>query len=300
MAYFTGTANTPADLKTLVETKAVLAGWTLDGLWLNKGINHVKLTAVDANYLTIVGANTADGSAEVSSMIRAIQIATIYWPVTYYLFINTAPDTIVLVVKYATNKIQTIQFGNIVKIHDSAYVGGNFFHGTTDLVQGTTEFSATGVALTVSFLESGGASFGTPSTCVIPFTASPVTNFRNTPPNPLHVKIDTAVWPDTDKISYTDTTISSLFRSPNLYNSQTHLVPMNLQFAMSDSLYGYLGYVEHIRLVRVDNYEIGDLITISPDVWKVFPWLLKNTINRNGGGTSGHSGTLGFAVRYTP
>ena len=120
----------------------------------------------------------------------------------------------------------------------------------------------------------------------------------------LHAKIDGAVWHNSGYITYTDTTIASLYRNPNLWTSQTTLVPMNLQCAVEDDLFMPLGYVEHVRLIRVDNYEIGDILSISPDEWKIFPFLFKDTANRNGLGgvlTSPaqiSSGTLGLAVRY--
>lgn len=316
MSYFTGTANNPSDLKSLVETKAVLAGWTLTSGWLSKTTNHIQVTAPDGNFLHITGANSSDGATQPASQYRSICIQTIHWPITYYLFLLPNPDMVILVVKYATNRIQYIMFGNIVKIADAAFVGGNFYSGTsnqdglTTSFQGPSQYVDGGLLRSITndtILCSNGFFRNYTAPCIIPFTSKYDTT--QTDGHVFHAEIDGAVWTQdaaaSTKISYTDTTISSLFRSPNIYNSQTHLVPMNLQYSMTDNYYGYLGYIEHVRLVRVDNYEIGDIISISPDNWMVFPWRIKSTVYRDGNSSGnpavpGISGTLGFAVRYTP
>jgi len=298
MSYFTGTASTSTDLKVLIEAKAVLAGWTLLGGWLSKGINNVYLTVPDNQTLSITGANSSDGTVQPFGSARCIWVQSSEWPVTYYLHLNTTPDMIVLVIKHATNRIQTLMFGDIVKIHTSAYVGGNFFFASLMEEFKTAENSFLR-QITNTIIQCGTGGFTTESN-IIPFSHS-YDAARNTP---IHIELDTNIWDvpnPTPKVTYTDTTISSLFRSPNTYNSQTHLVPMNLQYGMANNLFGYLGYVEHVRLVRIDNYEIGDIITISPDQWKVYPWFKKNTLNRNGINIANSgTGTLGFAVRYTP
>jgi len=311
MAYFTGTVSTNADIKTLIETKTVLSGWTLTSGWLHKGNSNVKLELPADNIITISGANSSDGTVEPCPLVHAIGFSLFYWPAVYHLFINTNPDLVVFVVVYGTNRIQVMIFGDLKKIHNSAYVGGNFFYASTIPTALTLEVLEDTIPAESGFLSSLtntdiNASDGQDyhkAYSPIPFVSMANGNYQYG--NAIHVKIDTRIWDDQGadsytKVFYTPTTISSLFRSPNLYNSQTHLIPINLQFAMADNLYGYLGYVEHMRLCRIDNYEIADIITISPDQWMVFPWKSKNTIHRNGANIKGQTGTVGFAVRYTP
>jgi hypothetical protein len=320
MAYYTGTVNTPAVLQSIIESQCVTNGWTLSSGWLTKGINHVKLTSPDASYLKIQGANSADGSTGLCSKTRAIWIRPSEWPVTYHLFIHTSPDFWCCVVHHNVTRIQVLFATDLVKIHSSAYVGGNLFWasggencGTPTSGQTLPAIETTGLCPTsISNIVTGnGHPFALNELC-IPFTNNggfTIGNSGNT--SQLHAEIDGAVWHDTglnsgvNKINFTDTTISAIWRSPNTWNDQTHLIPMNLQVAMADSLYGYLGYIEHMRLVRVDNYNIGDIITISPDEWKVFPWLAKGPESERNGyqvynnmTAPGHTGTYGFAVRY--
>jgi len=88
----------------------------------------------------------------------------------------------------------------------------------------------------------------------------------------------------------------------NHFTGEAQLVPIHLQFGMSSSLEAYIGYLDHLRLIRITYYNIGDVITIGSDSWMVFPWGLKNTDTPNGPPTQGFhtTGTLGFAVRYVP
>jgi hypothetical protein len=299
MPYYSGTAASSSALQTIIETEAVANGWTLTSGTLYKGGSAVKLSNT-TNQLIINAFNDPDGVTGPADDPRSIYIDTGYWPITYYLFIWDTPDVIVCVVNYGAFKIQVLMFGDIVKTHSSAYVGGNFYFATRKA--DATGEDASRVQLSQhQLLTSGDTGFGNDRTMVIPFTergytSSPPPHVKN-----IHVEIDGTTWADTSDITFTDTTLNAYYRSPNTWNQQAHLVPMNLQFAMNSSLYNPIGYVEHVRLVRVDNYNIGDIITIAPDEWKVFPWTQKDTVLRNGsvaGGTDGYSGTLGFAVRY--
>lgn len=295
MAYFTGSISTPAAMKSLIETQATSAGWTLTGSdVLHKDNSFIKLTAVDTQRLNINAYNAADMSGPAATA-RSIFLPTAAQPAVYHLFIHDSPATIVFVIVYNVNLIQMLVATELTKIHSSAYVGGNLFFASFEPDQSNIDSSRVGI--TLNTLSSYFTNFPpTGGTNLIPFTDNGTT-FPGPDQDQIHVEIDGDVWATQAKVTYTDGTISALYRSPNTWNSQTHLTTMNLQYAMQDSLYGYLGYIEHIRLVRIDNYEIGDIITIAPDEWKVFPWHKKDASVRNGG-TDGHSGTIGFAVRY--
>jgi hypothetical protein len=296
MAYYTGSISTPADMKSLIDAQAVTNGWTKTGEVLHKGLSAVKLTAASSNRLSIDAYNDPDGITGASADTRSIYLADAYKPATYHLFIHSDPDIIVFVIVYNVNNIQMMMFGDIKKIHSSAYVGGNFYFAT--LTSSMTELDQSYVRLdNENTIVSGGHSVFRSYTAIAPFAENPGGSYPTVNNKQIRVEIDGETWVTQGKVLYTSTTIISLYRSPNTWNSQTHLVPMNLQFAGKDNLWHYLGFLEHIRLVRIDNYEIGDIITIAPDSWKVFPWSRKNSVTRNGG-TDAESGTIGFAVRY--
>jgi hypothetical protein len=310
MAFYTGVVGTPTALKTAIEVQAVANGWTLSGDWLSKGNSHISLTVPaapnDVKQLNITGACSSDGMTKPAEFSRCIHIETNFWPVTYDLHIHNTPNMLVCILQYDTVRTQVIIFGDLVKVHDSAYVGGNFFFATR-MTEYATNDEPCLVSITRSALITGQGYYYNTGSNIIPFSAGAGGNESKKANNGIHAEIDNNDWDTTIsapnvRVTYTDTTLEALFRSPNTWNSQTHLIPMNLQHSMLDGFYGYLGYVEHMRLIRVDNYNIGNVVSIPPDNWKVYPWTMKSMLQRNGGNNpeNGHSGSLGFAVRYIP
>jgi hypothetical protein len=302
MTYYTGVVADEAALQTTIETIATTYhGWTKTGNVLHKSNCYVKIAVESvvipyATDMLVIRGCTSTAEANLMPEKRSIMIPVSYWPITYYLFAYTSPDMIVCVVKYNTVYIQVIMFGEIVKNFPGtvSYTGGNFAWATCQ--QDRMDDVPNIASADVNNLNGGDAGFyGTQLSC-IPFTHI-ATGSGATHADCIHVEIDGNMWGHSQTI-YTDTTTSSIFRSPNLWNSQSHLVPMQLQFAMQDNLWGYIGYLENIRLIRVDNYEIGDIVTITPDEWKVFPWHIKNTVYRNGVYNIESSGTFGLALKY--
>ncbi len=320
MTYQTGQVANVTNLNSLIRSFAIANGWTANDPYISKGLSNVNLFLADLSIphtlewdytLMITGANSSAG-LQPAMYARSIYIPPSSWPVTYHLQSWTNPDMIVCILNYDTDRIQVIFFGDMVKVHNSAFVGGNMFFASRGATHPLT--SAGLYSLTDTVLNAG-THFGTQDTGIynspssIPFAS---VNSQDTPGMGIHVEIDGTIWDggyadnfstDQCKVSLTDYTVSSLFRSPNAWNSQSHLIPMHLQFAMADSLFGYMGYVEHLRLIRVDNYNIGDIITLGTDKWKIYPWVKKSTIARNGtqlNSSDGyyHSGTVGLAVRY--
>ncbi len=257
--------------------------------------------------LTVVGANSADGLTELSPNSDRINVALASWPITYYLFYSGTPDQVCCVIRHDVTKFQHIMFGEIVKVHTSAFVGGNWFWATRGLSVGlnTRLDGLSDTLLTGGRYQSGSITTGS----VVPFSGSQTVVADNELSGSMHAKLDTTVWAKSysngsialGDIYYTTYTIKSLFRSPNTWNSQALLVPMHLKVRMASTLDMYIGYIEHVRLIRVDNYEPGDIITLGSDQWKVFPAVEKNSAARNGEtAETAHSGTVGFAIRYVP
>ena len=315
MPYYTGVVTTPANLKTLIETHAIANGWTLSAQdYLYKGKSYIKLHSADTNFLKITGANSADGTTSPAGFNRAICIKTAWWPVTYYISIHTNPDIVICTLVYDTDRIQVILFGDIVKVNESAYTGGNFFWATGGdqslAVQTNSEIKIEDDylgTLNDNAFQNVTSYFYNNYYGNIPFITIITYNDALYSNVGFHAEIDGNIWDNNtnllgyNRVTWTDTTKSSLYRGPSSWNGQTNLVPMELQMAMGSNLYAYLGYIEHMRFVRVDNYQIGDIITIATDKWKVFPWKRKNVTYRNGGGAgvvTAHSGTVGFAVKY--
>ena len=94
-------------------------------------------------------------------------------------------------------------------------------------------------------------------------------------------------------------------RSPNALNAQTILTPFDLYLRDTDGYYMAIGRPEHIRFVRLVNYNPGDTLTIGSDAWRVYPAYVLDATQPDGklsfpsGGTPS-TGNLGIAVRYDP
>ncbi|MCL7422515.1 MAG: hypothetical protein M8364_16615 [Methylobacter sp.] len=309
MAYQTGTVASPAALKSVIESFCTSNGWSLASDWLSKGSSHVKLTIETIERLSITGSNSADGLTGLCPYEKNIYILEADWPVSYYLFSHDTPETVACVLTYGSGFVQVLFFGSIVKIHTDAYVGGNFFfasRGGNDsrylYAGGLADFIDTN-------LRTGGAG-GAPATYENSILfALPYTTFTPTRPG-LYREIDSVGWGDpaatydqVTVVTVTDYAVSQLFRSPNIWNNQALLVPIHLTQLALSGLSMYLGYIDHIRYIRVDNYELGDIVTLGTDKWKVFPCVKKDSVNRNGGvygvgWNNNQSGTVGYAIRY--
>lgn len=91
---------------------------------------------------------------------------------------------------------------------------------------------------------------------------------------------------------------------PSAYNQNTVLLPLQVpQRRLSKGLTIVADFV-HARLCRIDNHLTGEIVSYGGDDWKVYPFYRKNTDERNGGQQwypvpTNHSGTFGYAIRYT-
>ena len=334
MAYQTGTAVSAADLVSTITTFATTYGWSSSGGWLSKGLSHVSLSANSptTGYVGITGANSADGSTTPAGYTKYLYVPASEWPVTYYLFSQSNPDIIGCAINYATDWCEHLIFGDIVKVNSAAFTGGNFFHApyantAHTIGAGSLPYSKRWFVGKPAFIDN--IEEGIHSTLIqqggytatnwlyqnscIPLNpqvyggSGSSRNDLNTPSG-LHVEVDGELWDNSCKVKYTDGTYNAIYRSPSQWTSQAILVPINLCYAMNSSLYGYLGYMEHIRLLRIDNFNIADEINISPDTWKVFPLLRKDAAQADGFvptspesiysyTNAGHTGTLGIAYR---
>jgi hypothetical protein len=88
---------------------------------------------------------------------------------------------------------------------------------------------------------------------------------------------------------------------PNTWNGETVLLPFPIYIARSSgNKMSLVGNLKHLRHCRINFHNPGDIITLGSDQWKVYPWYRKNVSTPGSSGVSdSHSGTVGFAVRYT-
>ena len=90
-------------------------------------------------------------------------------------------------------------------------------------------------------------------------------------------------------------------RSLNPWNQGMNLVPWYLFGQATSGNLIVLGEIAHLRFCRMRNYNLGDVITIGADQWKLYPVLLKNAAvptPPSDMSSNYHSGDYGLAVRY--
>jgi len=255
------------------------------------------------NTLSIEGFTSSAGANPVYQP-RYIYIPTANWPVTYYLFANTSPTVICCAILFNVSYVEHFSFGSFVPISSSAFVGSSWFHApyvaNTGGFYAHDYFTSSSIQLDISSygftsLANGG---GNSSSALI---AGNSLSYGSD--SYIHAEIDSTIWLNTNSsncLSMTDSSIYQLSATPNAFNSQASLVPIHIQAltSLSTPNWIYLGYIEHIRYIRIDNYNIGDIITLGSDQWMIFPVFKKDVVNRNGA-TWGASGTVGYAIRKT-
>lgn len=320
MAYATGTVNSASQLKSVITSFCTSNGWSLSGNVLSKGTSFNILLAETSEIFSIQGSNNSAGTLNTCEYKRYTYVTATSWPVTYFIQVNTNPDLVVVVLQYETDKHQQIIFGNISKINNSAFPGGNWFWASKfynpnlyitandinvalatnprlELLDNTNmevRCSISSLGSNIPFARAFGGEYtsGVGGGCIHA--------------NGLHLEIDGVIWDsglnpipsNRTKVHFHNMIPTLLTKSPNTWNGQTHLIPVHIIFNANGGQM-YLGHVEHLRFCRVDNYNPGDVITLGTDKWKVFPWHYKDSVNRNGSQSiNGCLGTLGFAFRY--
>lgn len=220
-------------------------------------------------------------------------------PCTYEIFKNTSPNEISVVFTFGNNQTEHFHLGVLQKIHSSAYTGGQYLTASgvrmalsgksyfvslseTQYVLGSTAVSSSGCFFSEIQGGAGATNISTLLICEVDTTT---------------VK-DMSSTPLTGGIAISQNAMRKFFRGLNQWNSQATLVPIELVYYAPSSFKSYLGYPLHLRLVRVDNYNNGDIITLGTDQWKVYSTGKKDLAARNS--SSASTGTVGFAVRYTP
>lgn len=300
MAYANGSATSFADLLAAVQAACTANGWTLTGNVLSKGTCFVQLSVV-GSALDVLGGTGISGSALTgdcgySAQLRAIAANAIVFPVAYEIHINTAPDEVYLVVNYNVTRYGWLAFGQ-------SPVGGlpgtgNWYGAICSANNGIAGIAIDPVGLSTS-LSANYTCAAIGFAVGVIGSGSPLIegqNFR------IHHGLDGNAWSsDTGSTrAITATPLAPLLsREPSIWNSESPMLPLQVYVSRPSSKVSMVGDFGHARQMRIDNYSPGDIIMLGTDKWKVYPWHMKNTTARDGGLGIDHTGTLGWAVRYT-
>ncbi|QIE87328.1 hypothetical protein [Pseudomonas nitroreducens] len=293
MSYYTGTAADLAGLRQALFDACTTDGWTLTGEILSKGTMFLRVQIV-SGYLTFLGgtgqsAGALTGAAAAVSRIGTLNSQAVAFPVKYEIF--SFSSEVYLVINYNVSYYQWAAFG---KSTVQGLPGTGMWFGASC-------FSNPPNILAIT--QAGGTSSG----YCVPALFHRNRNNANTGAASLesriHHGLDGLTWSDGVSVSNPgasaiDATTPLLGLLPNTWNSEAVLLPIRVFYPRASNKTSLLADLEHARYTRVDNYTPGDLITLGGDRWKVFPWYLKNSAARDGGGNITHTGTFGWAVRY--
>lgn len=227
----------------------------------------------------------------------------IEWPATYHLFTFDDPDVVVCVLRMSPTRYQYLMFGETVKY--GTWTGGWFVSAsgaaqstTTGNFSQTTNFSINGNSNQRSFapfmrmrtnLNDGKVADNVSNSymrCDVgesgdidadPWTYCAISNANLSGDTPRRE----GVW-NPYKVP-----ISS--RSPVAFNQVAVMVPYAI-VTQRDDHHAVLARLAHVRHLPIDNFAGGDVFTLGPDQWMVFPYFEKNGI----------TGRFGWAIKYEP
>lgn len=297
MPFVTGTAGNITEVRTALINACTANGWTLSGEVLHKGSVFVRLQIVGAQLQLLGGTGIDAGNLLTGAGPNVTSIGTwgtdfsILYPATYEIHVHASPDEVYMVVNYNATDYQWCAFGQsgIQGLPGAGvWYGASVPPGAASVInvndagtQGNSQFRVTPVL------------FGTVSVVS--------TNF----PSHIHHGFDDGAWTSVTASDTTDGQALNCIRSiAPLYVRQPNadgdgvLLPLRAYIARPGFRSSLALDCAHCRLIRIDNFEPRDLITLGPDTWRVYPWFRKSLVSRSGGSELSHTGTLGWAVRF--
>ncbi len=327
MAYETGVPTGFEDLHSKLNTFLTGGGngWTLDGDVLYKNNTYIRLDSLDDNYLRIWGGTAqaagvlTNESSHYGSMRDSVikssgssSMSSLGSMNQYYFFTHENPDFVTVVLQYDLIWIQWITFGELDKY--GTYGGGTYFGGTYDASIDTSSTYYEFGSHWANTNDHNGNYRGTG----IGYWFSGYSNVTTSGGNMgVRCDLDSQTWIGNKdfmggypskggtKVDYhfsgAALTAYLTTRNPNTWNDQTILAPILVTMGRTQDKISILGNPVHARLTNVLNHNIGDIITLGTDQWMIFPHLKKGTNDLDGATsvTTGNSGRLGFAIKYS-
>ena len=316
MAYITGTVNSYDELLSVLVSGCQDRGWTwADGI-LSKGAAFVKVTVsptaqtgsgTPGSGIYIQGGTgqsgaTLSGASSVQPRLgrpRAHEnFAIVTWPASYHLHIFTDPDEVFLILNFDTQYCYWLAFGvsNVGGLPGT----GLWLAGTAPVNAPVSATSGSGFGITPTT----GTAFNGAGFMVSGFLT--VTSRNNTAAlsfDGIHADFDGLGWAGTANATSQNAfnawypAAPHLAMTPSSWNQDAPLLPIHGYVWRPENKCSLVLAVQNARYIRVDNYEVGDEITLGTDKWRPYPFYLKNATVRDGGTYLNHTGTFGWAIR---
>lgn len=298
MPFAIGSAADINELRTALINTCVANGWTLNGEVLSKGTAFVRLQIVGSSLELLGGTGIDAGNLLLGGGPRVVLIGqwggfSITYPATWEIYVHSAPDEVYLVVNYNATDYQWCAFG----LGDvQGLPGTGMWYGASIRGGGTSNVILIGPSGIVDGLNP----FNNKNPTPVLFGS----NDWLTRASHVHHGFDGGAWDNGFQDDGVDgaqinalTSIYPLYaRQPNA-DGDAVLLPLRVHIARPGFRSSLALEIAHSRLVRIDNFEPRDLITLGPDQWRVYPWFRKSVTARDGGQVT-HSGTMGWAIRF--
>lgn len=308
MAYYTGTVNSFADLKAVIEGAAIDTGWALVSGILSKYGHFIQLaTGTNGGYpfLSIKAATSQSGGALSGQVATGAKMYSsknmvLAWPGEY--FIHAFDREFYCFLKSNVDLYQTLTFG----VSDMPGIGGTGgWYGSMAGIGRNQNSSQNrdhlfGLQTGYEEIMASRIIYNDLGSLGSPFWASRITGEDRISEINIGLEINGWVFSGNRGIS---AVAGLLTAAPSLLNNGHILLPVkNIVTRSAGGVTTVLQH-KHLRWMRNDLIENEEIIEYGADRWKCYPVLRKNLETRNGYTSSGgvgftHSGTFGYAVRY--
>lgn len=294
MAFTQGVAASFSDLLGALRSACLEAGWNASDNDLHREGCVVRLTA-DASQLVARAATGLSGSTLQEAAPTTVRIAsigsllTIEFPCEYNISIHGNPDEVFLHVRATVDSWQWIAFGrNHIEVP-----------GAGVWIAASAHTSSTPDRIAIS--PTWGATSSTSSNQLVP---APFYDAENAS-SMIHVGVDGLGWAQTSRLFNNAGVVNAgraleglMQRSPSQMNGAAILLPVQVWLRRPGNTISLVAELAHVRLLRIDSYAAGEVISYGSDRWKVYPFFRKNVAQRDGGSNIAHTGTMGMAVRH--
>lgn len=329
MAYQTGTAADFVALLGAINTFATANGWTAN-MWavdtganwrlhLSKGSQYVNFLAVPSDSLKVIGSDGYNGAsawnaqpvshAESCALVSGasnVWHPDVVWPITYYLFAHSSPDSVEVVIQTSPGVFQWLMFGALTKFGTwtgGAYVAASWSAAAIAGADTSNQYPGNAAAFAGQNIDISNDTFLRPLAPLFGHVGGNYTGSAYQAAYGTHLRaaLDSLTWANARNYSSaTPSVIADVHvyplvgRSVSQFNGLTTLQPIWPMLRRPDNHWSILGRVEHVRYANVINHLPGQVIDLGADRWMLFPQMQK------GGITDPSPSVLhaGFAVRY--
>lgn len=313
MPHYSATVNSFEEIRSEIINACVLHGWTQSGNAVTKGALAAEFTVVareDSGSTNGEGLHIEGGTGYSGGLLEpsptaprmgppAYDSSLPQWPMDLDIHIFTNPDEVYAVAKFSVDYHMWLAFGqsSIALPGTGMWIAANAVEADGPPVDG------------VYITPSGGAGGSTDRSTTGIFWRD-YGYYSDRQEHSVHVDLpDVPGWLAADSNSnanghgaISETHNLLIQRSPNSWNSEAVLIPIQLFIRRSEDMRSLAVDLQNARTLRIDNYDPGQIITLGTDQWRVYPFYRKNSDVRDGTPSNGgdHSGTMGWAIRYDP